>query len=66
MMGAFEIDNGEIDANDLLLAHINGTVIVHANRQIYAQDNDFLYKLAHNKRIMQGSELLSDKECIRP
>ena len=46
------------------MAHINGTVIVHAHRQIYARDNDFIYKLAYNKRITHGAELLSDEECI--
>jgi hypothetical protein len=66
MMGAFEIKNEEIAANKILMAHINGTVIVHANRQVYAPDDAFVYKLAHNKRIMHGAELLHDYECIRP
>lgn len=65
LIGAFEAREDEIDANELRIAQINGTVIVHARRQIYARHSDFLYKLHHNRKIMRGSELLKDKECAR-
>jgi hypothetical protein len=48
IIGAFEIDNAEIDADDLLIAQINGSIILHSTRQIYARDSDFLYKMQHN------------------
>jgi hypothetical protein len=63
MVGTFEPQTREMEANKLLIAHINGTVIVHANRQIYARDSDFVYQMVHNERIMNGAGLLND-ECI--
>jgi hypothetical protein len=64
-IGAFEIDETEIDADDLLISQINGEIILHASRQIYARDSDFLYKMQHNSRIMRGAELLGDQVMAR-
>jgi hypothetical protein len=35
-------------------------VIVHAERQIYARNGDFLYKMQHHSKIMPGAGLLDD------
>jgi hypothetical protein len=64
-IGAFEIEETEIDADDLLISQINGEIILHATRQIYARDSDFLYKMQHNSRIMRGTELLDDQVMAR-
>jgi hypothetical protein len=64
-IGAFEIDDMEMDADDLLISQINGEIILHATRQIYARDSDFLYKMQHNSRIMKGTELLTDQLTAR-
>lgn len=64
-IGAFEIEEDEVDANDLLISQINGSILLHATRQIYARDSDFLYKLQHNPKIMRGTDLLHD-QCLRP
>lgn len=65
IIGAFEAEDGEIDADDFLIAQINGRIILHATRQIYARDSEFLYRMQHNPGIMRGSELLKD-QCFTP
>jgi hypothetical protein len=64
-VGAFEIDEGEADADELFIAQINGTVITHAVRQVYARDSDFIYKMQHNAKIMRGADLLDDQAMAR-
>jgi Protein of unknown function (DUF4238) len=64
-VGAFEIEEGEADADERLIAHINGTVIAHAVRQVYARDSDFIYKMQHNSKIMRGADLLDDQAMAR-
>lgn len=61
MIGAFELENDEVDANELLIAQINGAVIAHGNRQIFARSNDFSYIMQHNSSIMCGADLLVDQ-----
>lgn len=65
VIGAFEAREEERDAPDWLIAQINGTVAVYADRQIYARHSNFIYKLAHNARIMRGDELLADQARTR-
>ena len=65
-MGAFEAREEERDSPDWLIAQINATVALHADRQIYARDSDFMYRMAHNERIMCGEEFLTDQETVRP
>jgi hypothetical protein len=64
MIGAFEIDEDEIDADESLVARVNGSVIVHAERQIYARDSDFIYKMQHHSKIMPGEGLLDDLAAL--
>jgi hypothetical protein len=66
IVGAFEIREAEWDVSDQLIAQINGAIIVGAERQIYARDSDFIYKLAHNKKIRRGAELVTDEVIRRP
>jgi hypothetical protein len=65
VIGAFEAHEEERDAPDWLIAQINGTVAIHADRQIYAKNANFIYRLVHNRRIMRGDELLSDQAKMR-
>jgi hypothetical protein len=60
IIGAFEIDEDEIEADESLVARINGSVLVHAERQIYSRDSDFLYKMQHHSKVMPGAGLLDD------
>jgi hypothetical protein len=61
MIGAFEFADREIDADKLFMAQINGVIVAHAQRQIYARDNDFVYRMPHNNRIRHGAELLNEE-----
>jgi hypothetical protein len=65
VIGGFEIDEMETEADETLIAQINGSIIPHVNRQIYARAGDFPYLLKHNKRIMRGTELLDDLATAR-
>jgi hypothetical protein len=64
-MGAFEGYEEQRDAPAWLIAHTNATVALHANRQVYARDSDFTYRMAHNQRIMRGEEFLADQATVR-
>ena len=56
----------ERDAPAWLIAQFNATIALHADRQIYARDSDFMYRMAHNERIMRGDEFLADQATVRP
>jgi hypothetical protein len=60
-MGAFEAEEGEMEADERLIAEVNGAIIVNSRRQIYARDDDFAYILQHNRKIMRGRDLLRDR-----
>jgi Protein of unknown function (DUF4238) len=58
VVGAFEATAEERDADEDIVAKINGTIAFHADRQIYARDGNFTYW--NNDGIKQGAEFLSD------
>jgi hypothetical protein len=61
IIGSFEFDESdEIDADEQLVAQINGSIILHASRQIYARDDTFPYMMKHHTEIARGSQLLRD------
>ena len=62
--GAFEAYEEEKDASASAIAKINGTIALHAGRQIYARDSSFIYQMAHNEKIMRGDEFLADQESL--
>lgn len=64
-MGAFEGDDMEVDADEKLIAQVNGSIFLHARRQIYARDDDFVYQFRHNRKVMQGRDLLNDRALSR-
>ena len=64
MIGAFEAEEAAYDADTELIAEINGAVMTHSLRQVYARDQDFTYILGHNRRIMTGDELLLDQATL--
>ena len=66
IMGTFEAYDDEIDVGQLFIAQVNATTILYSDRQIYARDGHFLYKMEHNTRIMRGFELLRDQATSRP
>jgi hypothetical protein len=66
VMGAFEAYEEERDAPDWLIAQFNATIALHADRQIYSRDSDFMYRMAHNERVMRGDEFLANQATVRP
>jgi len=66
LIGAFEVvEDGEMEASEAIVAQINAAIILNANRQIYARDGEFRYRLSHNKKIMRGVDLLSEAWLAR-
>ena len=66
MLGAFEAQDQELDADDLLVAQINGSIFLHATRQVYARDGGFSYILSHSAGNRRGDQLLEDQCFSRP
>jgi hypothetical protein len=62
----FEAYEEERDAPDWLIAQFNATIALHADRQIYSRDSDFMYRMAHNERVMRGDEFLANQATVRP
>jgi hypothetical protein len=60
LIGAFEAENDAIDADERLVAQINGSVILHAGRQVYARDSSFLYQWAGHDAPVCGDTLLEN------
>jgi Protein of unknown function (DUF4238) len=59
--GGFELDNATITVDASEVAKINGRIVVNANRQVYARDDDFEYALRHNEGTKKGSDLAHDE-----
>ena len=59
-MRTFEGVEGAKDATDTEIAQINAAIALHAERQIYARDDQFNYQMAHNEK--RGSDYLADQE----
>ncbi len=60
MKGTFEGKPGVVDADDEIVAIINGNISPFVTRQVYGRGADFLYATPYNDRTMRGSELLED------
>jgi hypothetical protein len=67
LLGAFEGEPRHGDLAELGVARVNGTVIVHADKQVYAAADDFAWAMQHTaRRVMRGSELLADQMAGPP
>jgi hypothetical protein len=60
MVGAFEIEDREIDAPEQLVAEVNGAVIEFAERRVYARDCNFCYALESGEAPKEASRLIGD------
>jgi len=65
-IGAFELQGGDFDADEALVASINGTIIAFAERQVYARDLNFHYRLREAEPARKASRLISDPNFLRP
>jgi hypothetical protein len=60
MVGAFEIEDHEIDAPEELVAAVNGTVIQFAGGRVFARDYNFRYTLESGELPKKASRLIGD------
>ncbi|TAM65339.1 MAG: DUF4238 domain-containing protein [Microbacteriaceae bacterium] len=59
--GGFELKNATVEVGAVDVAKINGRIILNANHQVYARDDQFEYLLPHNSHVMRGSDLSNDE-----
>jgi hypothetical protein len=60
VVGAFELEHGEADVDEDLIARFNGTVAMYAERQVYSRDHRFHYLLDDDGQSRKASRLASD------
>ncbi len=65
VVGAFELENGEADFNDEQVASTNGTIILNAQRQVYAAREDFQYQIDQKLQPRPASDLIADEKFGR-
>lgn len=58
--GTFEGEDCSAEIDSDAVASINGQIILNANRQVYARDADFNYRLQHNGGATAGRDLQND------
>jgi hypothetical protein len=61
VMGAFEIDDGEMTATDEQVAKLNGLFILHSDRQVYSRDYNFIYSPRQGSPARKASKLITDE-----
>jgi hypothetical protein len=66
LAGAFEIDDGTIEATDDFVARFNGVAVAYATRQIYARDHNFRYFFPDDDGPRKAARLLGDSRFLRP
>lgn len=66
LVGAFEIEDREIDVTPDQVAAFNGGMVAAAERQVYARDGEFAYSMGPGDKIRRGAELLNDRRFNRP
>lgn len=67
VVGAYELQDGEIDLSEDYVADVNGAIIAHAEKQVYARDEDFAYVVEQNERRQRrrGSTIPRDRYFTR-
>jgi hypothetical protein len=67
IIGAFELTDGEADnVDEGTIAQVNGAIAMNAERQVYSLDDRFKYKFSDAAKLREASELVSDREWLRP
>ena len=61
MIGAFDLENDERDADQNLIARVNTALISHSERQVYARDGEFPYLSPYRAKIMRGLDVVRDR-----
>jgi hypothetical protein len=65
ILGAYEVENAEVDLTHEEVASFNGTIALFAQRQVYAQTMDFRYQI-DQRQPPKGAALLIDDARFKP
>jgi hypothetical protein len=60
IVGAFELEDGELPLTEDGVAGINGALVAYADRQVYAHDIDFTYSRQYTEKPRRGAGLAKD------
>jgi hypothetical protein len=63
-IGAFELEDKVADVDAETVADINGTIVAFAQRQVYAHDLHFTYRIVAGEPGRKGSKLISDRKFL--
>ena len=66
LIGSFEDEELELEANILAVAEFNSTIINYVERQVYASDRCFPYLRRAKNPLGRGQDLVSDGLFVRP
>jgi hypothetical protein len=65
-VGAFEIEGGEQEANEITVAGMNDAQVVYAEGQVYSRDHNFTYSMQPNEAPRKASRVIDDKRFRKP
>jgi hypothetical protein len=65
MVGAFELQDGEVEVDESTVARFNGTVALYAQRHAYSRDHHFKYLIGDGDEPRKASRLASDQQWLR-
>jgi hypothetical protein len=60
VVGAFELQEGELPISEDGVAGLNGAIVAYADRQVYAYDGDFTYSRQYAEKPRRGAGLVND------
>jgi len=63
LIGSFELEEGELDITEEMVATVNARVIGSSHRQVYAHDLNFTY--VRDDQFRKGAKLCEDPHFIR-
>ena len=64
IVGAFEIEDGEAEIDENMVASFNGVVAAFAERQVYARDYHFRYSFREDEPSRKASKLITDPKFL--
>ncbi|MDU1671519.1 MAG: DUF4238 domain-containing protein, partial [Bradyrhizobium sp.] len=60
LVGAFELEEDEIQLTEENVAGVNGAIVAYAERQVYAHDTGFTYSRSYTEKPRRGADLVND------
>jgi hypothetical protein len=65
LVGAFELQDDEIEASERMVAAVNGAVVAYSERQVFARDMNFYYLMTEVGTPRKASRLTGDPMFIK-